>query len=130
MIKTIRDIDELIPEMRDLTIALMKLFKDKNSNSYIELMITETYRTQKRQDWLYAKGRTIKGSKVTWTTHSKHTERKAVDFAILYKGKPSWDTKIKAVLEGYRLIGKCADDLGLIWGGNWKKPDMPHVQYD
>ena len=44
-----------------------------------QFRILEAFRTQKRQEDLYAKGRTTSGNIVTWTKISMHTKRLAVD---------------------------------------------------
>ena len=41
--------------------------------------ISEAYRTQERQNYLYQLGRTIPGQIVTWTLTSDHTQRLAID---------------------------------------------------
>lgn len=41
--------------------------------------VTEAFRSQRRQDELYAQGRTRPGKVVTWTRHSTHTQRIAMD---------------------------------------------------
>ena len=125
----IKDLNRLIPEFKDKIEQLILRFKNDNINPDIELVVVETYRSQKDQDELYAQGRTKPGRKVTGTRHSEHIKGKAVDFAIKYQGRISWDTKITAVLNGYKLIGKLSDELGLKWGGHFEDPDMPHVQY-
>lgn len=49
----------------------------------LRFRIIEAYRTQKRQDQLYAQGRTTAGKIVTWTRNSMHTARLAVDITPL-----------------------------------------------
>lgn len=44
-----------------------------------QFRITEVYRTQERQNQLYAQGRTKPGPIVTWTKDSNHTKRLAAD---------------------------------------------------
>ena len=41
--------------------------------------VLEVFRTQERQNKLYAQGRTAPGARVTWTLQSDHTERLAFD---------------------------------------------------
>ena len=47
-----------------------------------DIFVTEAYRTQERQNYLYSLGRTISGRKVTRTTSSNHTKGIAVDVAF------------------------------------------------
>lgn len=44
--------------------------------------VEETYRSQARQDALYAQGRDTTGPVVTWTHNSKHTQGRAVDVLL------------------------------------------------
>ena len=48
----------------------------------VEIEIFEAYRTQERQDWLFAQGRIRNGKIVTWTRHSLHTDRLAIDVRV------------------------------------------------
>jgi hypothetical protein len=47
-----------------------------------QVAIAETYRSQGRQNALYAQGRTAAGPVVTWTQNSKHTQGRAVDVVL------------------------------------------------
>ena len=49
--------------------------------------IAEAYRSQERQNALYAQGRGSVGSIVTWTMNSPHTARLAVDIEPVYRPK-------------------------------------------
>ena len=106
------------PELVQKIILLKKLAKQKG----IEFVITCGYRSQAEQDRLYAQGRTTAGRKVTWTRHSKHTQRIAVDVAILKNGKITWKP------EDYFELGQLAQKIGLEWGGSWKVKDYCHLQ--
>ena len=92
-----------------------------------------TYRNQEEQNELYSHGRNgDKRPKVTWTTLSVHTSREAVDYFIQREGKYCNDLKIDTdgdKIEDWQEFGKIADTCGLEWGGNWKKKDLPHVQW-
>jgi D-alanyl-D-alanine dipeptidase len=48
-----------------------------------EIFVTEGFRTQQRQDYLYSLGRTQPGKIVTWTKESLHEKGKAIDIAFL-----------------------------------------------
>ncbi|MSU02711.1 M15 family metallopeptidase [Tissierella pigra] len=71
-IEIISDLDELSPKTRELAISFLEKCKENG----LSVRITETYRTQARQDMLYKQGRTTSGSIVTWTRNSKHTKRR------------------------------------------------------
>jgi hypothetical protein len=67
-----------------------------------EVILLETRRTEARQRWLFAQGRTRKGKIVTWTMDSRHRFGLAVDFALKRRltGRIDWDTKVyQRVLE-------------------------------
>jgi peptidoglycan L-alanyl-D-glutamate endopeptidase CwlK len=97
----------------------------------IPFMFTCTYRSQEEQDALYAQGRTKPGPVVTWTRHSKHSERTAFDIAIVRDGKPVWDVKVDVDndhVPDYLEAAKIGEEVGLLAGARWKKPDYPHFQ--
>ena len=119
----IRDITELTP----LAQRACRLFMAKCAEAGLDIFITETYRSQARQNELYEQGRTRlwdeKGRPlkiVTWTKNSRHTSRRAWDIAC--EGKTLYDTKI------LREAGQIGKSLGITWGGDWETPDMPHFE--
>lgn len=58
---------------------------------------------------------------------SWHQYWQAFDAVPLIGGKPAWDLRKSENL--WRELGAKATDIGLNWGGNWKKPrDFPHFQ--
>lgn len=111
-----RNISELTPPAQ----KACNLFMAKCKAAGYDVFITETYRSQARQDYLYSLGRTRPGSKVTWTHNSRHTSRRAWDIATR-----GGDLYNKAVLQG---CGKIAASLGITWGGTWSTPDTPHFE--
>lgn len=118
-----RDLNELLPYVKTLAEQLLQKCKEQN----IPIIITETYRSQERQNELYAQGRTTPGQVVTWTKNSKHKTRRAFDFAKLINGQTSWDN-----CDGFfEKVGKIGKSIGLTWGGSWSNSkDLPHFQYD
>lgn len=83
---------------------------------------------------------------VTWTLNSKHIpvivklddkgnpvkKSRAFDFAVVKNGIPTWDIKADVDVDGekdYMEAGIIGEALGLQWGGRWKSPDYPHLQY-
>jgi peptidoglycan L-alanyl-D-glutamate endopeptidase CwlK len=124
-----RKISDLTLEMQ----ALAKEFAKMLVLNGIEYMITSTYRSQEEQDALYAQGRTTPGRKVTWTQHSRHTDREALDIAILKGGEIVWDPKVDVDMDrvpDYLEAGIIGEQCGLVWGGRWKTspPDFPHCE--
>lgn len=113
-----RDINELTPKAQEAC----KLFLAECKKRNIPIFITETYRSQERQNWLYGQGRTRPGIKVTWTRNSNHKGRLAWDCAV----NPPKNLYDKAVLA---KAGKVAAELGIEWGGTWSDNyDGPHFQ--
>ena len=73
--KACRDIGALLPAAQ----AACRAFLRECEREGLDVLITETYRTQERQDYLYAQGRTRAGTIITWTRKSRHTGRLAWD---------------------------------------------------
>lgn len=115
----VNSLDELTPETREAAELFLKVAKDRGLRVYI----TETYRSQARQNHLYAQGRSRPGDVVTWTKQSSHTDRTAFDIAQAVKGKEYSDD---------RFFQKCADigrEIGLEVGYDWNPKDAPHFQF-
>lgn len=74
-------------------------------NANPDIFVTEAYRSQARQDYLYEQGRTRPGQIVTWTTKSSHTEGRAVDIAFHGELYPSDITKWEKIAESAKLFG-------------------------
>lgn len=95
----------------------------------INPLVVETYRSQVRQNYLYSIGRTVPGTKCTWTLTSIHTQRNAVDVVPqrVVNGKMTaiWNAKdmeTKKIIETMKKYGFEA-------GANWTtSPDSPHFQ--
>lgn len=119
MSSVIKDISELLPNAR----RACELFMLECGKAGLKVRITETYRTQERQNELYAQGRTNAGRIVTWTKKSRHTSRLAWDICQNIKGK-EYDNS-----DGFfDRCGDIASKLGIKWGGKWKTPDRPHFE--
>jgi peptidoglycan L-alanyl-D-glutamate endopeptidase CwlK len=112
-----RKILDLIPEMQEK----FKEFSDAMLKAGIDFIVTCTYRAQEEQNELYKQGRTKPGKIVTHTLHSKHTQRKAFDIAILKRGKITWEEA------EYDEAGKVGKAVGLKWGGAFG--DRPHFEW-
>lgn len=111
-----RDISELTHAAQ----RACRLFLERCAQRGLDVFITETYRSQERQDYLYSLGRTRSGSKVTWTRNSRHTSRRAWDIAC--RGGTLYNAVVLA------QCGAVAAELGITWGGTWKTPDTPHFE--
>lgn len=82
--------------------------------THVEFRVTETRRTQQRQEWLYKQGREepfMGAPRVTWTMDSRHRWGLAVDIAMIRRSTgeaiweiSSWEYLYKVVpLEPYGL---------------------------
>lgn len=118
------------------------------------LVITSVWRSDACQRALYAQGRrplpevnalrklcdmppiddTANAHPVTWVTSSRHTmlPSRAVDLAVALdpdgsegptKARITWDDEAR-----YAQMGELARRNGLVWGGDWKRRDMCHVE--
>jgi peptidoglycan L-alanyl-D-glutamate endopeptidase CwlK len=103
-----RKIEDLLPKLQILFHEFSMRMHDEGE----QFIVTCTYRSQEEQDALYAKGRTTQGPIVTWTKHSKHTERKAFDIAMIDdEGHLTWEN------EKYVRPGEIGKEVGLAWLG-------------
>lgn len=118
MNKTCRDINELTTRAQ----KACRMFLAECKAQGLNVLITETYRSQERQNYLYEQGRTTKGNIVTWTKYSRHTSRRAWDICQNVKGQEYSNTTF------FRRCGEIARSMGIIWGGDWSTPDMPHFE--
>lgn len=120
--KANRNIEDLKPVAQ---LALKLLMQECYKNGINNVFITETFRSQERQNYLYAQGRTRPGNVVTWTKSSIHTSGRAWDIAV---GPPNslYDDKV------INKVGAIAGKLGIEWGGTWnpKNIDKPHFQVE
>ena len=114
-----KDISQLLPVAQEAC----KLFLEQCEKAGLKVKITETYRSQERQNELYAQGRTTPGQIVTWTKNSRHTSRRAWDICQNIKGK-EYDTSTGF----FDKCGEVAALLNITWGGSWKTPDRPHFE--
>ena len=93
------------------------------------MLVTDGIRTEAEQRALYEKGRTTAGPTVTDMDgsplkRSKHQDGLAIDACFLdQRAQPTWDLHYP-----WEAYGECAKALGLVWGGDWKRRDCPHVE--
>ena len=118
-----QNIEDLHPKLQ----RLCNEFLSKCKEQEIEILITSTYRDIESQDALYAKGRTLKGQKVTSSKggQSFHNWHVAFDFVPIKDGKAQWND-----IELFHKCGQIGESVGLEWGGRFKRfKDLPHFQY-
>jgi hypothetical protein len=83
----------------------------------IELMIFETFRSQARQQQLFDRG-------VTQLRQvGVHHFGLACDIVKVVNDEPSWKGD-------FSFLNGLARKHGLIWGGNWGTPNLPHTFVD
>ncbi len=97
----VKDPNALAPELRTRLDRVVARMRDEYGS---DVSIVETARSQERQDFLYAQGRTRQGPVVTWTQDSAHTRGEAVD--VLVDG--SWNNAI-----GFARLQRIAREEGL-----------------
>ena len=81
--ETCRDISALTDKAQEAC----RLFLAECQKCALKVRITETYRSQERQNYLYEQGRTCAGKVVTSTKNSRHKSRRARDIRQDVKGK-------------------------------------------
>ncbi|HYF68886.1 MAG TPA: M15 family metallopeptidase [Ohtaekwangia sp.] len=114
----ITDLNALHPYFRDKIKKLIVMCKQKG----IDLAVVETYRTHAKQNEYRFMGR-----KYTNSTggKSKHQYGLAVDVVPIVDSVAVWDN-----VSLWRKIGVAGENLGLRWGGRWKKPyDPGHFEW-
>ncbi|AHG87729.1 peptidase M15B and M15C DD-carboxypeptidase VanY/endolysin [Gemmatirosa kalamazoonensis] len=79
MTQIARALDGVDPELRARLERVVERMRDETGH---DVQAVESTRTQERQDFLYAQGRTRDGDVVTWTRHSRHTAGEAVDVTV------------------------------------------------
>lgn len=119
-----RDLANLHPDL----VAAWRTIEGTMRQLGSPMKIVEGRRTTARQRWLYEQGRSRPGKIVTWAKPGtgKHEPGPdglgwALDAAFEgpepYAEQHPWDT-----------YGRLAKYNGLVWGGDWKRPDRPHIQ--
>ena len=123
----LKDSTEQIREISELTPHTQKLCKEfliRCENAGLPVIITETYRSQKRQDELFRQGRETDGPVVTWTKNSRHTKRRAFDIAK--RGPDPYGDE-----EFFRKCAEIGKEVGLNPGYFWDDyQDKPHYELD
>lgn len=110
----IKSIDKLEPNFR-------KKVSDFLLEVWDEIFLTETLRSQKRQNELYTQWRTKPWKIVTWTKNSLHTQGRAIDIAF------KWNELYPKDLSKWQYIRAVAKKH---WIDNLWTKDKPHLQDD
>lgn len=117
-----RNIDDLHPTIARACRELIR----RAAELGLPVLITETYRSGGRQEWLYAQGRTRPGLIVTNVrTLGKHSFRVAFDFCRNVRGR-EFDNS-----DGFfDRVGAIWREMGGVWGGDWTSfIDRPHCEF-
>lgn len=124
-------LEDLHPHLEPLCREWLEQCADAGLN----VKILMTYRTPYEQDEIYALGRTKPGKIVTSLKgrNSRHCftidgkpAAKAFDFGI-FSSSGSYITDGSD--HRYLEAGEIGEDMGLTWGGRWKKPfDPSHLE--
>ena len=122
--------------------SLVQLIKTAIVDSPIDFTVVEGVRTVKRQQELYAQGRTTKGAVVTNVDgirkKSNHQPKAdgygyAVDIYPYYNGAVQVNDKgvipaLKKISDHFKAKAKCMN-INLTWGGDFKNLyDPPHFE--
>ena len=100
-----RGLDLVAPEFRE---RLERVIDRMESEFGYKVEVSETYRSQARQNALFAQGRTEPGQVVTWTRASNHTAGRAADLVIdgTYANPLAYERLMRiAQEEGLRTLG-------------------------
>lgn len=118
-----RDIAKLAPKFRaavDVAISECRL-------AGYDVILYEAYRSNETAKAYYARGRTVKPPPRPVTnapdnTRTWHGYGLAVDVISSSKLWSAGDT-------WYRKVAEIFKKHGCKWGGDWRSPDMPHMQW-
>lgn len=94
----------------------------------IYVQISEGYRSNKRQNELYAQGRTTPGKIVTNAKagQSNHNYGVAVDYFLV---SDDGQRALWTVNKDWKRVAHIAKTLGFTWGGDWSSfKDYPHLE--
>ena len=136
-----------LERIEDINPVLITILKEAIKDSPYDFGIPRDggFRTYRRQEELYARGRTteqliekgvvgIEGrpdkSRITWTLKSYHMTGNAFYIYCYFDGRASWDMKYLEPIA--RHLIKVAADYGIIlnWGYDLWKKDGAHFQID
>ncbi|MEP6493416.1 MAG: M15 family metallopeptidase [bacterium] len=99
--EVVRSVAALDPALQAKLARVMARMREETGQ---DVKVTETYRSQSRQDTLFAQGRNAPGAVVTWTQSSKHTQGRAVDVQLEGGAAGS---------DAYTILQRIANEEGL-----------------
>lgn len=101
----------------------------------LDVRVFETLRTDELQRIYYAQHVTNAATaRYSWHFYGLAADLISARYEWFdgVKAKAAWpDANARAAVAAkwFRAVGEIAIKHGLEWGGNWHKPDMPHVQW-
>jgi hypothetical protein len=130
-----RNVNHLYAPFRekiDLVLADLQAYAERHMPG-MEWRLIEGFRTAPYQNELYQKGRKTPpiGVKHRVTDcdgfkfRSNHQSSLAVDIIPFKGNSPVWNPD----LQHWGYLGHVARNHGLEWGGDWRKADLPHIQW-
>lgn len=123
----------LAPRFRDaVAAALDECRQTTTPQGQLDAIIFEGFRSSERQAWLYAQGRTRPGAIVTnarTSLTSWHGYGLAVDVVHATRYWEPCGQDSKANEAWFRAVAAIFQKHGCQWGGDWTKPDTPHMQW-
>lgn len=112
--------DALQPELKIACIALIGRMNVLSKPVYLK----EGFRTAKRQDELYAQGRTLPGGIITNAKGLQSYHNYGLAFDLVFK-----DYEYNPPADWWDTLGREGRALGLEWGGGWIDfKDRPHFE--
>lgn len=117
-----RDWALLDPPFRQRLLLVFRLMRERHG---YELALLEGYRSAERQETLAAQGPHVTRAGADMSYHQSGL---AADVAFYREGKLLISERDPWAMQGYRLYGELAEELGLTWGGRWQMKDFGHVE--
>lgn len=105
---------------------LLRVYQLMKERHGYDMVLIEGYRSPERQNELAALGSHVTGAAAF---QSYHQYGLAADSAFLREGRLVISEKDPWAMQGYRLFGALAAELGLTWGGDWTLRDFGHVEW-
>ena len=127
--KTDRSIESLSERFRPKAQKALTNLRGRLCLLNLIVVVSETWRSRERQQWLYASGRTRPGPILTQkdgvTEKSRHQSGDAIDL-LIYRTGHTADGPLEDRALQWNMIGEEGAKLGLRWGGAWG--DKPHLE--
>lgn len=109
---------ELQESVRPLAENLLRLSADAG----IPLKVVSTYRSPEAQQALKESGRGVTNAGALLSYHNHRLALDVVPFE--YLSMPDWNPSGPL----WQRVGAIGKSVGLSWGGDWVKKDLPHFQ--